>query len=49
MAKKDTKKKGRKDKAADGAVDAVDAVRSAVERTFAATAKEAQALRGPAQ
>ena len=49
MAKKDKKNKGKKDKAADGAVEAVDAVRSAVERTFAATAKEAQSLRGPAQ
>src|SRR5215207_8110273 len=53
MAKKDTKKdkkrNGSKDKAAAGAVEAVEAVRSAVERTFAATAESAQSLRGPAQ
>src|SRR5215218_5679986 len=51
MAKKDTKKKknGKKDKAPAGAVEAVEAVRSAVERTFAATAEGAQSLRGPAQ
>src|SRR5215218_465979 len=51
MAKKDTKKKknGKKDKAPAGAVEAVEAVRSAVERSFAATAEGAQSLRGPAQ
>src|SRR5215213_5060061 len=51
MAKKDSKKKkdGKKDKASAGAVEAVEAVRSAVERTFAATAESAQSLRGPAQ
>src|SRR5215210_5201029 len=51
MAKKDKKdkKSGKKDKASPGAVKAVDAVRSAVERTFAATAEGAQSLRGPAQ
>src|SRR5215207_9878601 len=51
MAKKDTKKKkgGKKDKAPAGAVEAVEAVRSAVERTFTATAEGAQSLRGPAQ
>src|SRR5688500_9426196 len=47
--KKDNKKNGKKDKAAAGDVEAVDAVRSAVERTFAATAEGAQSLRGPAQ
>src|SRR5215212_8114302 len=51
MAKKDSKKKkdGKKDKASAGAVEAVEAVRSAVERTFTATAEGAQSLRGPAQ
>src|SRR5918993_20234 len=51
MAKKDSKKKksGKKDKAPAGAVEAVEAVRSAVERTFTATAGGAQSLRGPAQ
>src|SRR5215217_6951040 len=52
MAKKDKKDKknsGKKDKAPAGAVEAVDAVRTAVERTFAATAEGAQSLRGPAQ
>jgi hypothetical protein len=51
MAKKDSSKKknAKKDKAPAGAVEAVEAVRNAVERTFAATAKEAQSLRGPAQ
>jgi hypothetical protein len=52
MAKKDSSKKkkdGKKDTAPAGAVEAVEAVRNAVERTFAATAKEAQSLRGPAQ
>jgi hypothetical protein len=51
MAKKDSSKKkkdGKKDTAPAGAVEAVEAVRNAVERTFAATAKEAQSLRGPA-
>jgi hypothetical protein len=51
MAKKDSSKKknGKKDKASAGAVEAVEAVRSAVERTFAATSEGAQSLRGPAQ
>src|SRR5918994_2239500 len=51
MAKKDSKKKknGKKDKAPAGAVEAVEAVRSAVERTITATAEGAQSLRGPAQ
>src|SRR5215218_3487612 len=50
MAKKDSKKNnGKKDKASAGAVEAVEAVRSAVERTFAATSEGAHSLRGPAQ
>src|ERR1700754_2795256 len=50
MAKKDSKKKsGKQDKATAGAIEAVEAVRSAVERTFTATAESAQSLRGPAR
>ena len=48
MAKKDKEKKSKK-KAKNGAPDTVEAVRSAVERTFQATAEGAQAGRGRAQ
>ena len=48
MAKKDKKDKKKADKnaASGGAVEAVDAVRSAVERTFAGTAGAAEKLSG---
>ena len=49
MAKKDSKKTGKKDKAAAGALEAVDAVRTAVERTFAASAEGAKSTRGRAK
>ena len=48
MAKKDSKKTGKKDQAAAGAAEAVEAVRSAVERTFAASAEGAKSTRGRA-
>src|SRR3954470_12728822 len=48
MAKKDKDKKSKK-KDKNGAPDTVEAVRSAVERTFQATAEGAQASRGRAQ
>ena len=49
MAKKDSKKSGKKDKAAAGAAEAVDAVRAAVERTFTASAEGAKSTRGRAK
>src|SRR5688500_14853751 len=49
MAKKDSKKSGKKDKAAAGAAEAVDAVRAAVERTFSASAEGAKSTRGRAK
>src|SRR5919109_5666014 len=49
MAKKDSKKNGKRDKAAAGAVEAVDAVRSAIERTFVASAEGAKSTRGRAK
>ena len=48
MAKKD-KKKNKKGRGAAGPTDAVGAVRTAVERTFQATAESAQSTRGRAQ
>src|SRR5688500_3794044 len=49
MAKKDSKKSGKKHKAAAGAAEAVDAVRAAVERTFTASAEGAKSTRGRAK
>src|SRR5919109_1907501 len=49
MAKKDSKKSGKKDKAAAGAAEAVEAVRAAVERTFSASAEGAKATKGRAK
>ena len=49
MAKKDSKKSGKKDKAAAGAAEAVEAVRAAVERTFTASAEGAKSTRGRAK
>ena len=49
MAKKDTTKSRKKDKAAAGALEAVEAVRGAVERTFTASAEGAKATRGRAK
>src|ERR671914_70897 len=49
MAKKDSKKSGKRDKAAAGAAEAVDAVRAAVERTFTASAEGAKSTRGRAK
>src|SRR5215212_10845036 len=50
MAKKDSKKKnGKKDQAAAGAAEAVEAVRAAVERTFTASAEGAKSTRGRAK
>src|SRR5918992_80854 len=46
---KNSKKSGKKDKAAAGAAEAVDAVRSAVERTFTASAEGAKSTRGRAK
>src|SRR5919109_4703888 len=48
MAKKD-KKSGKKDQAAAGAAEAVEAVRAAVERTFTASAEGARSTRGRAK
>ncbi len=48
MPKKD-KKRSKKDKAAAGAAEAVDAVRHAVERTFSASAEGAKSTRGRAK
>src|SRR5215208_5860267 len=50
MAKKDPKKKnGKRDQAAAGAAEAVEAVRAAVERTFTASAEGARSTRGRAK
>ena len=50
MAKKDSRKKSsKKDKATAGAVEAVEAVRHAVERTFTASAEGAKSTRGRAK
>src|SRR6187200_1852147 len=49
MAKKDSKKRSKKDKATAGAAEAVEAVRHAVERTFTASAEGAKSTRGRAK
>src|SRR5918992_532177 len=49
MAKKDSKKSGKRDKAAAGAAEAADPLRAAVERTFSASAEGAKSTRGRAK